>query len=134
MARKKKEPAELSVEELQEQLAQIEADRKALEAALRKQRAAELSGFAREIRDQIVARGYTVDEVFSLLGKGGRKGGGGARSAGYPQYVDPDNPANTYTRGPVPVWLKEKMVAAGYDPADRAQREEFKTSHLQLPA
>jgi DNA-binding protein H-NS len=132
MARKKKEPTELSVEELQEQLAQMDADRKALEAALRKQRAAELSGFAREIRDEIVARGYTVDEVASLLGKGGRKGGGGARSGSYPQYVDPDNPANTYTRGPVPVWLKEKIVAAGYDPADRAQRDQFKADHLQL--
>jgi DNA-binding protein H-NS len=134
MPRKKKEPTELSVQELQGQLAQMEADRKALEAALRKQRAAERSGFAREIRDQIVARGYTVDEVASLLGKGGRKGGGSRRSAGYPQYVDPDNPANTYTRGPVPEWLKEKMRAAGYDPADRAQRDQFKAEHLELVA
>jgi hypothetical protein len=34
----------------------------------------------------------------------------------------------------VPAWLKEKMVASGYDPADKAQREEFKASHLQLAA
>jgi DNA-binding protein H-NS len=134
MARKKKEPAELSATEIQAQLAQLEANTKALEAALRKQRAAELSGFAREIRDQIIARGYTVDQVVSLLTKGSRKGVVGPRSGGYPRYVDPDNPANTYSRGPVPVWLKEKMVAAGYDPADRAQREEFKAAHLELVA
>jgi DNA-binding protein H-NS len=134
MARKKKEPAELSVTEIQDQLAQLEADGKALEAALRKQRAAELSGFAREIRGQIVARGYTVDEVVSLLGKGSRRGGGSPRSGGYPRYVDPDNPANTYSRGPVPEWLKQKMVAAGYDPADRTQREDFKAAHLELVA
>ena len=132
MARKKKEPAELSATEIQDQLAQIEADKKALEAALRKQRAAELSGFAREIRDQIVARGYSVDEVVSVLSKGSRRGVGGAGSGSYPRYVDPDNPANTYSRGPVPEWLKEKMIAGGYDPANRGQREEFKAVHLQL--
>jgi DNA-binding protein H-NS len=112
----------------------MEADKKALEAALKRQRAAELSAFAREIRDQIMERGYTVDEVFSTLSKGRKKPAGGRRSGNYPQYVDPDNPANTYSRGPVPIWLKEKMIASGYDPADRAQREEFKTSHLELAA
>lgn len=134
MARKKKEPSELSIEELQNQLAQIEADKKALEAALRKQRGAELSSFARAIREQILERGYTLDEVVPLLSKGARKGVGGGRSGSYTQYVDPDDPTNTYSRGPLPVWLKEKMVAAGYDPADRTHREEFKAAHLELVA
>jgi len=132
MARKKKEPSELSANAIKEQLARIEADKKALEAALRKQRAAELSGFAREIREQITERGYTVDEVFSVLSKGRKKAAGGLHRANYPRYVDPDNPDNTYSRGPVPVWLKERMVAAGYDPADKGQREEFKAAHLKL--
>jgi DNA-binding protein H-NS len=134
MARKKKEPAELSVTEIRAQLAQLEVDGKALEAALRKQRAAELSSFARDIRGQIIARGYIVDQVVSVLTKGSRRGGGGRRSGGYPRYLDPDNPANTYSRGPVPEWLKEKMIAGGYDPADRTQREEFKAAHLELVA
>jgi DNA-binding protein H-NS len=134
MARKKKESVQLSVQELQDQLAQMEADKKALEAALKTQRAAALSDFAREIRDQITARGYNVDEVVSLIGKGARKASGGRRSGGYPRYVDPDNPNNTYSRGPIPEWLKQKMAAAGYDPADRTQREEFKAAHLQLVA
>jgi DNA-binding protein H-NS len=132
MARKKKESVELSAKEIKEKLAAIEADKKALEAALKQQRTAELSGFAKEIRDRIIERGYTVEEVFSALSKGRRKSAGGRRSASYPQYVDPDNPANTYSRGPVPVWLRERMIAAGYDPADKAQREEFKTSRLKL--
>jgi DNA-binding protein H-NS len=134
MARKKKETVELSLTEIQDKLAQVEADRKALEAAFRKQRAAELSGFAKEIKDQITERGYTVDEVFSVLTKGRRKSVGKRRSGNYPQYVDPDNPDNTYSRGPVPVWMKEKMIASGYDPEDKAQREEFKASHLKLAA
>jgi DNA-binding protein H-NS len=132
MARKKKEPVELSAKEIEEKLAAIKADKKMLEAALKQQRAAELSGFAKEIRDQIIERGYTVEEVFSVLGKVRRKSAGSRRSGNYRQYVDPDNPSNTYSRGPVPVWLKERMIASGYDPADKAQREEFKTSHLKL--
>jgi len=132
MARKKKESVEFSAEELKEKLAAIEADKKVLETALKQQSAAELSGFAKEIRDRIIERGYTVEEVFSVLSKRRRKSAGGRRSGNYPQYVDPDNPANTYSRGPVPVWLKERMIASGFDPADKAQREEFKTSHLKL--
>jgi DNA-binding protein H-NS len=134
MARKKKESTELSAKEIQDQLAKVEADKKALEAALKKQRAAELSGFANEIKEQITERGYTVDEVFSALSKRRRKPGGGRRSGSYPQYVDPEDPTNTYSRGPVPVWMKEKMIAAGYDPQDKEQREKFKTSHLQMAA
>ena len=134
MARKKKETSELSANEIQKQLAQIEADEKALEAALRRQRAAQLSGFAKEIRDQITRRGYSVNEVFGVLTKGRRKGAGDSRSGTYAQYVDPDNPNNTYSRGPVPVWLKDKKADAGYDPEDKAQREHFKAAHLKLVA
>ena len=134
MARKKKETHELSAQKIQERLAEVEAEKKVLEAALRKQRAAELSGFAREIKDQIIERGYTVDEVFSVLRKGRRTPVGGGRSRNYPQYADPDNPANTYSRGPMPAWLKEKMIAAGFDPADKAQRDEFKTTQLEQVA
>jgi hypothetical protein len=87
-----------------------------------------------EVREMDVPREalYTVDEVFAALSKRRRKPGGGRRSGSYPQYVDPEDPANTYSRGPVPVWMKEKMIAAGYDPQDKEQREKFKTSHLQL--
>jgi hypothetical protein len=46
----------------------MEADKKAPEAALKQQRNAELSGFAREIRQQIVERGYTVADETSLYG------------------------------------------------------------------
>lgn len=52
----------------------------------------------------------------------------------YPQYVDPHNPANAYSRGPVSVWLKYKMVVVGRDPADQAEPEEFETAHLNLVA
>jgi len=48
---------EQSVQAIQEQLARLEADKKALEAALRKRRAAELSDFANAINEQITGHG-----------------------------------------------------------------------------
>ena len=48
--------------------------------------------------------------------------------------MDPENPQRTYARGPLPSWLREKMQAAGYDPADKAQRDDFKATRLRLAA
>ena len=134
MARKKKESVELSLTEIQNKLAQVEADRKALEAALKAQRAAELTDFANQIRDQITERGYTVDEVFAALTKGRRKASGKRRAGDYNRYVDPNNPERGYSRGPLPAWLREMMIAEGYDVADKAQREEFKANYLTQAA
>lgn len=131
MARKKQESDELSIEQIESQLAQIEADRKKLETALKQRRTVELSDFAKEIGEKITERGFHVDEVVALLSKRKKPASKRARSAEYARYVDPDNPAHSYSRGPLPGWLREKMEAAGYNPADKAQREEFKSSHLQ---
>ena len=134
MPKKKKDPANLSIDQLEEQLAQVEADKKALELALKKQRSVELADFAKEIHDQISARGYTIDEVLSQLGKGKRKTPTGRRAAEYPRYVDPDNPERGYTRGPLPTWLRQKMQAEGYDATDKEQREAFKSNYLKQVA
>ncbi len=131
MARKKQESDELSIEQIESQLAQIEADRKKLETALKQRRTVELSDFAKEIGEKITERGYQIDEVVALLSRRKKSASKRTRSAEYVRYVDPDNPAHSYSRGPLPGWLREKMEAAGYDPADKAQREEFKSSHLQ---
>ena len=123
-----------SVEEIQTQLAQLEADENALREALREQQAAAFAAFVDELREQIRAHGYGLDDVVAQLSKG-RRGRSAKRASGsVTRYVDPENPTQTYSRGPLPTWLREKMEAAGYDPADKAQREEFKASHLQLAA
>jgi DNA-binding protein H-NS len=127
-------PTDLSVEQLQEQLAQMQVEKEALEQAIEARRAAELTELASSIREQISERGYAVDQVVALLTKGRRKAAGVRRSGGYTRYVDPDNPGNEYSRGPLPVWLRDKMAAAGYDANDKAQREEFKASYLQQVA
>jgi hypothetical protein len=93
-----------------------------------------LSGFVKEIRDQIIERGYEVDQVIAALSKGGRKASSRRQLGDYARYVDPENPDRGYTRGPLPKWLQEMMTASGFDPADKAQREEFKEKHLQKVA
>jgi DNA-binding protein H-NS len=120
-----------SVEEIQAQLAQLEAEAVALRQALREQHAAEFAAFIGELREQIAARGYSLGDVVARLSKGRR---GGSAKGAVTRYVDPENPAQTYSRGPLPAWLREKMEAAGYDPADRALRDEFKATHLRLEA
>jgi DNA-binding protein H-NS len=129
MAKKKQQPAALSMEEMQQRLAEIEVDREKLEVALKQRRRADLIAFAESLRGQIAERGYQIDEVIALLQKK-HKGTGRRRGNGQPHFVDPDDPANTYRRGPLPAWLREKMEAAGYDPADKAHREAFKSDFL----
>ncbi|WP_462330118.1 H-NS histone family protein [Thiohalocapsa halophila] len=131
---KRQASAPQSVEEIQAQLAQLEANENALREALRAQQAAELAAFIDELREQIQARGYSLDDVVAQLSRG-RRGRSAKRASGdVTRYVDPENPAQSYSRGPLPTWLREKMEAAGYDPADKAQRDEFKATYLQLAA
>ena len=131
---KRQASAPQSVDEIQAQLAQLEANENALREALRAQQAAELAAFIDELREQIQARGYSLDDVVAQLSKG-RRGRSAKRASGdVTRYVDPENPAQSYSRGPLPTWLREKMEAAGYDPADKAQRDEFKATYLQLAA
>jgi DNA-binding protein H-NS len=134
MPRKKKEPKQLSIEQIEEKLAQIDADKKALSLALKKRRAAELDAFVKELRKRIVEQGFTVEEILAVLSKGQRKSSNRRSPAAYVRYVDPDRPEHSYSRGPLPAWLREKMEAEGYDPADKAQREDFKSNYLRQVA
>lgn len=134
MAMKKKETVALSLTEIQDKLAQVETERKELEAALKAQRAAELTDFANQVRDQIIEHGYRVDEVFAALTKGRRKASGKRTTGDYIRYVDPNNPERGYSRGPLPAWLREMMIAEGYDAEDKAQREDFKANYLTQAA
>jgi len=131
---KRQASAPQSVEEIQAQLAQLEANENALREALRAQQAAEVAAFIDELREQIQARGYSLDDVVAQLSKGRRERSAKRASRDVTRYVDPENPAQSYSRGPLPTWLRETMEAAGYDPADKAQRDEFKATYLQFAA
>lgn len=134
MPRKKQDPMDFSIEEMEAQLAQIESDRANLEAALENRRVADLSAFAESVREQMAERGYRADEVIPLLQTGRKRATAKRGNGQYARYADPDNPSQTYSRGPLPMWLREKMEAAGYDAADKAQREEFKANYLEQVA
>lgn len=125
----------LSVEELQNQLHQVERSKVDLEKALSRRWHEAKSELAQEIRDMIEQRGYDVDEIVALIVPRRRrtataKKAGANRS--YTRYVDPENPNNVYIRGVLPRWMKEKMATQGYDSASKADREAFKSNYLQI--
>jgi DNA-binding protein H-NS len=134
MPRKKLDPQDPSIEEMEARLAQIEAARAMLEAVLKQRRAVELLEFAQSIREQMAAHGYPADDVIALLKKRRTSVAGRSSDRRCARYVDPDNLDNSYSRGPLPGWLRKKMEAAGYDANDKAHREEFKSTYLERVA
>ena len=125
---------DLSAEELQAQLAQMEHERALLEGALEQQHQARKGDLVVEVRNLIFGAGYAIEEILPLVApkaRGRRRASspaGGERS--YPVYTDPQDPASTYVRGPVPGWMKTRMVEQGYDPSEKASREAFKAQYL----
>lgn len=117
---------ELTIEELVTKLAAVEADQQALQKALQVKQQQGKKEFIQSLRDQILAKGYDLAEIAgSLAGK--RRA---ANQAGYPVYADPENPKNTYARGVLPGWLKERMREADLDPSNKQDRESFKANYL----
>lgn len=132
----------LSADELKAQLEAITAEREALHVALNQRREAEKAELAVEIKTLISERGHVLEEILALIGgrplqRKRRRASSSANgdAANYTRYADPDNPANTYTRGRMPAWLIDKMAANGFDPTDAEHRQQFKSEHLvQLAA
>jgi DNA-binding protein H-NS len=75
-----------------------------------------------------------VGEIVGLIqakkGRAKRKNTNG----GYARYVDPDNSDHVYVRGVLPNWLKEKMEAKGFNPAAKADRDQFREKYLKREA
>jgi DNA-binding protein H-NS len=122
----------LSVEELQAQLQQVEQSRVDLEKALYERWHEAKAELAQEIRQMIESRGYEVDDILDLVAPKRRRASAAKKgNRNYVRYVDPENPENVYLRGVLPKWMKEKMSAQGYDPSVREDREAFKANYLQ---
>jgi DNA-binding protein H-NS len=124
----------LSVDELQQQLDQLDQSRADLEQALEQRQQQAKYDLAQEIKDLIEDRGYELSEIAGLLGSRRRRPTavkkGGSRQ--YTRYVDPDNPENVYVRGVIPGWMKQKMQDQGYDPSSKQDRESFKANSLHI--
>ncbi len=127
-----------TVNALREQLAQLEQRQADLERALAARHEAAKSDIAAQVRDLILSNGYDIDEIVPLIagkGKGTRRTRDQAPAVeGRPHYVDPDDPSHTYIRGAMPAWMRDKMLAMGYHPADKDSRDAFKAEHLRRVA
>lgn len=123
----------LSVDELQAQLQQVEQNKVDLEKALYQRWHEAKAELAHEIREMIDSRGYDTEEILELVAPKRKRAGVSAKKGNrsYTRYVDPENPSNVYLRGVLPKWMKEKMTAQGYDPSVKDDREAFKANYLQ---
>jgi DNA-binding protein H-NS len=122
--------SDLSLEQLRLRMQELAAEQERLETVAKQRAEADKHDLAQEIRQRILDSGYELGEMLNLVQ--GRKRGLSVRTTAVRSgWVDPENPSNTYVRGPVPGWLRDKMIAAGADPTDKAQREAFKREHLQ---
>lgn len=128
------EYSNLSLDEIQRQLAEIEQNKAELSRVLNERREEAKFEVAQQIKDLIAQYGYTQEEIIPLIeGKrrrgSGRRGLGGSRQ--YTRYVDPQDSSNVYVRGVLPGWMKQKMLEQGYDPSIKQDREAFKSNYLQ---
>lgn len=123
----------MTLDEIEQQLQQIELNKRSLQKALEQKKMRRKSDLAAKVRDMITAEGFDVAEIVGLVEKKKRGGAGAAKEASgsYTTYVDPDNPKNVYVRGVLPRWMKEKMQALRLDPGSKGDRDKFKAKHLK---
>jgi len=130
------------LEQVQEHKAAIEAyqaDVLAAEANIAAAKAA-LLGKVRDGVDALISEsGLTRAEVLGLAAGPApekarvRKSPADGRS--FPRYALNSNPAHVYSRGRMPTWLTDAMVAVNLDPTKPEDREGFRTMHMTvLPA
>jgi DNA-binding protein H-NS len=134
------EYANLSVDEIQQQLDEIEQSKAELQRALVTRRQEARHGVAQQVKDLIAEHGYEIDEILPLIVARRRRGAGRAAAQPratqsgreYTRYVDPENAENIYVRGVLPGWMKQKMQEQGYDSSAKADREAFKANYLKV--
>ena len=125
----------LSLEELHAKLEETAKAQASIEKLVAQRKEEAKGELAQEIRDLIAERGYAVEDIAELLQKDRRRKKAAVRGKGagrYACYVDPENPENIYTRGPLPKWFRAKMEEKGYDPDSTQDRNTFKQNHLEL--
>ena len=121
--------SELSLDEIEQRLSNIDSDRAALERELERKRQEAKSELAQQVKDMIEENGYDVSEIMALI-TSRKQGGRGRGNRSYVSYVDPNNEENVYTRGVLPRWMKDQMAEKGLDPSSKDDRNTFKEQHL----
>jgi len=124
----------LSLDEIKQQLKDLAQNRSDLEQALVQRHQQAKLDLMQKIKDLVQDEGFDINEVMSLFGPR-RKRAAGTKTGSlrrYKKYVDPDNPENTYVRGVLPAWMKQKMQEQGYDSNSKEDRETFKANCLRV--
>ena len=124
--------AKLTLEQLQARLEELNVEWQAVEQAIEERKDEDKKELAEEIRSKVMEAGYDVAEILSLIAT--KKGRSKKSNGAYTRYIDPDDSRNVYVRGVLPIWLKDKMKAKGFDPSVKADRDHFKEKHLRRVA
>ncbi len=75
--------------------------------------------------------GFDRQEIVEQLQKRGRKAAKPATTRKPAvTMVDPAVPGQTYSRGPYPAWIKERMVQLGLDPTNAEHRKQYRAENL----
>ena len=133
----------MSLEELQQHLADLEQQHAhALQELMQRIEQGKYE-LAEKIKDLIAEHGLTVADILPLLTAKRRRVYTRRQQVSVPEptpeaptapqgayYVDPANPANTYVKGALPAWLKQKMITQGHDPKSKEDRIRFKAEFL----
>jgi len=114
------------MKELIERLNEIDSEKAEIEAALAQAKVEMKASIVEQIRDLLAENGYTADEILPLLVP--------AKAAKpdrvFSTYAMKDNPGKVYSRGVLPGWMKDAMVAVGLDPRMGEDRTKFKAEHM----
>ena len=108
------------MQDLKDQLAALDAQRRAVEAALVEAEIVHKADLVDTIRDMILADEFEIDEIASMIPirypkPATSKGNGAARKAADTRWALKVDPTCTYTRGPTPRWMREAIEASGMD-------------------
>jgi len=122
------EYSNLSLEEIERQLLEADSKRTQLDKLLKNKREEGKGAIVEQIKNIILDNGYDPEEIMNLVLRRSRF----VSDRQYRHYVDPENPDNVYSRGVLPRWMTDKMIAQGYDPASKEDRETFKSNSMRL--
>jgi len=114
------------MKELIERLEEIDAEKTELEAALAQAKVEMKSSIVEQIRDLLAENGYTADEILPLVAPAEPP----KPARVFTTWAMKDDTTKTYTRGVLPGWLKDAMVAVGLDPRMGEDRTKFKAEHM----
>lgn len=116
-------------------LAELDAQRAALELDLAEAKESARDEIVQAVRDLIAEAGFGIDEVLPLLepaqnAKPARKRRSNGDARVFPTYALATDQSKTYVRGVLPAWMKDAMLSFGLDPAEKSDREQFKSERM----